>query len=204
MKIRRVLLIFALFLTILNGYEFSSGRRPTVKPGVEREITATAGRAYASAERGEDFMKKIGKEKTSKLIQINQLGYRPQDRKVAVIDGHGGEFFLLRVTSDNEQKVVFTGTTTEKPINDGSSGARVYYADFSQVTEAGNYFLYLPGVGKSYPFRIDPAVYREAKKALLKMMYYQRCGMALEPQYAGAWSHKACHLDDAFCRPETL
>src|SRR5690606_39436041 len=72
------------------------------------------------------------------------------------------------------------------------------FRSFSQVTEAGHYFLYLPGVGRSYPFRIDPGVYREAKKALLKMLYYQRCGIALEPEYAGVWRHGACHLEDAF------
>ena len=138
-------------------------------------------------------------KRSSERIQINQLGYRPQDRKVgAVIDGHGGEFLLIRVGSEDEQEVVFTGTTTEKPVDDGSSGARIYYADFSQVTEAGHYFLYLPGVGRSYPFRIDPGVYLEAKKAPLKMLYYQRCGIALEPEYAGVWRHGACHLEDAF------
>lgn len=197
----RVLLVICIFFTVFNGYEFLSGRRQTVKTGRQREIVATGGRVYAGVEWGEDFMKAIVAEKTSKLIQINQLGYRPQDRKVAVIDGHGGDFFLVRVGSrarEDELEVVYTGATTEEPVDDGASGARIYYADFSQVTEDGHYFLYLPGVGKSYPFRIDPEVYRAAKKGLLKMMYYQRCGIALEPEYAGVWSHKACHLNDAF------
>ncbi|NLZ44024.1 MAG: hypothetical protein GX894_04130, partial [Clostridia bacterium] len=126
----RVLLlpIFFLFFILPNRYEFPPGRRQTVKPGMEGK-TVTGSRAYANVEWGEDFMKAIATEKISKLIQINQLGYRPQDRKVAVIDGHGGEFFLVRVGShaharENEEKVVFAGTTTEKPVNDGSSGAR--------------------------------------------------------------------------------
>jgi len=197
-KAGRILLASFLFFAVLNGHEFLPGRRQRVATGMGSKITATGSRMYAGVEWSEETMKAIVDERSSERIQINQLGYRPQDRKVAVIDGHGGEFLLIRVGSEDEQEVVFTGTTTEKPVDDGSSGARIYYADFSQVTEAGHYFLYLPGVGRSYPFRIDPGVYREAKKALLKMLYYQRCGIALEPEYAGVWRHGACHLEDAF------
>ena len=56
----------------------------------------------------------------------------------------------------------------------------------------------MSGKGETSPvFSIDSKVYASLQKDLLKALYFQRCGCALTKEYAGAYTHEACHTSPA-------
>jgi len=63
------------------------------------------------------------------------------------------------------------------------SGANVYECNFSDFTESGNYRLYVPKVGISYPFTIDEDAYRDAFITSARGLYHHRSGPAREEPY---------------------
>ncbi|MFP4697852.1 MAG: glycoside hydrolase family 9 protein [Eubacteriales bacterium] len=129
----------------------------------------------------------------AKKIQVNQIGYRPDDEKIAIINGEGGTFNVV----DNETgDTVFTGEATDS-INDAMSGNEVYYADFTEFTDEGEYYISVPDFEDSYSFEIKNDVYNDLNDGLLKMFYYQRCGTELTEEYAGDWGHPEAHTEKA-------
>jgi len=129
-------------------------------------------------------------------IHINQLGYRPNDPKKAVLTTPGpdsgqwsGEFHIVRVS---DEAVVYSGAAGD-PVTDSASMDTVRIADFSSFTEAGEYIV-RTSTGNSYPFKIGDNPYAALRAALLEMFNYQKCGVDLE---CGLWSHPACHTAPA-------
>ena len=58
----------------------------------------------------------------------------------------------------------------------------------------GKYFIAV-GDKKSYTFKISENIYSVLSDSLLKMLYFQRCGVEIEAKYAGEeYAHAACHL----------
>jgi endoglucanase len=99
-------------------------------------------------------------------------------------------FYIVRVS---DETVVFTGNTFP-PMISPASDETVRIADFSSLTEPGEYILYTKD-GHSYPFLIDENVYAGLRSGLLDFFHYQKCGVELE---AGPWSHPACHMSEAY------
>ena len=128
-------------------------------------------------------------EDTVQEIHINQLGYRPRDTKIVKAPGGYSVFYVM--DRDTEQ-VVFEGTFGNAKEDQGA-GEDVVCGDFSSLDSPGQYVVQVPELGRSYPFSIAEDIYAELNTAVLKMLYYQRCGVTLTEQYAGAWSHPACH-----------
>jgi endoglucanase len=122
-------------------------------------------------------------------IHINQLGYRPNDVKRAVVPGDAGEFQIARVCDDT---VAFSAKAGES-VTDSASKDTVRIADFSDFTETGEFFVRADN-RRSYPFKIENAPYSGLRAALLEMFNYQKCGVDLE---CGLWSHCACHTTPA-------
>lgn len=126
--------------------------------------------------------------KETSPIAINQLGYRPKDHKLAVIQGPQAQY---RIVDQHTKEVVWQGESSAAEW-DEASGAIVGKLDFSSLTVEGEY--YIEGEqGASWPFVIREHVYYDAQLALFKAFYYLRCGVELDTQYAGAWGHKVCH-----------
>jgi endoglucanase len=119
-------------------------------------------------------------------IHINQLGYRPNDAKRAVLATADESAFQIVRVSDNA--VVYSGTAGG-PVTDSASAETVRIADFSGFKEAGEYVIRASSA-RSYPFKIDDNPYTGLRAALLEMFNYQKCGVDLE---CGLWSHTACH-----------
>ncbi|MBD3918523.1 glycoside hydrolase family 9 protein [Paenibacillus sp. PR3] len=139
-------------------------------------------------------------------IHINQLGFRPKDEKAAIITSQGFHFDSFQLVDADSGEAVYTGKLQGKGVGDGkadepvldfTSGDLVYKADFTSVDKPGSYYVEVPGYGKSYTFTIGTDVYRNVADALLKGLYYQRCGTALEADAAGEYTHDACHLEIA-------
>lgn len=122
-------------------------------------------------------------------IHINQIGYLTGATKQVLVIGEAGHFSVIDKASGEE---VFTGAL-ERGAMDHASGDTPYIGDFTEVRDAGTYYLEVPGIGATDSFIIGEDVYKDLKKGLLKAFYYQRCGTDLDREFAGEWEHKACH-----------
>lgn len=68
----------------------------------------------------------------------------------------------------------------------------VYEADFSAWRQPGRYYVALPGMGRSFDFAVDEAVYRPAWETAMRGLYHQRCGIELGPPWTPHY-RPACH-----------
>src|SRR5436190_10998785 len=144
---------------------------------------------------------------TSKQIKIDQFGYLPGSRKIAVIvdpqtgynaaesfsPGTGTNQYQVRNWSTNA--VVYSGTLVA--WNSGAthtqSGDRGWRFDFTPVTTTGSYYIYdvANNVG-SYRFEVNNSVYTQVLKQAARMFFYQRVNFAKQTPYVDAkWSDAA-------------
>ena len=72
---------------------------------------------------------------------------------------------------------------TDSPPDGNFLKADVYECDFSSFKRPGKYVLEVAGIGCSFPFRLDPDVYREAFRIVARGLYHNRSGIALEQPY---------------------
>lgn len=128
-------------------------------------------------------------------IQVNQLGYRPEDSKIAVFRGEevDSAFSVIDVESGES---VFEGKLEAAKLN-ANTGEMESAADFSELKTSGTYKVVGEKCGESFEFRIGEDVYDETFDAVVKMLYLQRCGEALDEEYAGDFAHDACHNTNA-------
>ncbi len=124
-------------------------------------------------------------------ILANQIGYRTNDKKTAVVREDGGNEFKV-VNAENDE-VVYTGTLGEAAENK-SAKENDRIADFSEVKTPGKYYITCGDLDKSYTFVIADNPYKELMKEAVRMFYLQRCGCEIEDETFG---HKACHTDEA-------
>lgn len=126
-------------------------------------------------------------------VFVNQLGYPPKGPKAFTATA-SGEFELVEADSG---RVVFTGAMASLQA-DEASGRAIAKGDFSGFAQPGRYSIRLKGSGAVSPvFPVAQEPYAALQHALLKSFYFQRCGMELAPEFAGPWSHGACHTQDA-------
>lgn len=124
------------------------------------------------------------------VIHLNQVGYLPDARKRAVVVGDARSFEVV----NSEGNVVYSAELIEKNSEfDKLSGDICKIADFSSLNETGKYFIRLDSGENSYAFSIGDGIYHPVRIAAQKMLYYQRCGCALESKYAGKYTHGVCH-----------
>ena len=128
-------------------------------------------------------------------IYCNQTGYLPQSRKRAVMTA--GEYFQVVKVSEGALDQIVMEAAAEDAGVDAASGDHVGIADFSPLEEEGIYYIQSEQGERSHHFRIGQDIYRPLQKDLLKALYYQRCGCALEKEYAGEYTHGCCHMGDA-------
>ncbi|MFP4163030.1 MAG: glycoside hydrolase family 9 protein [Chitinispirillaceae bacterium] len=125
-------------------------------------------------------------------IRLNQLGYYPQDNKVAVLIATQAATF--EIVDQSSDEVVYSGDLSEE-ISFNESGETGKQADFSDLSEPGEYIVRVSDLGDSHPFTISENVLRKAAFASLKSYYFQRCSYELLPEHAGEWARPAGHPD---------
>lgn len=153
------------------------------KPSDESTATQTAVQSTSTTTTGTELA-------VSENIHVNQIGYKSTDKKIAVIKGAQSSFEVIDAKTN---KVVLSKKLSEK-VSDESSGDTVCYADFSEISTIGQYYISIPKLGKSYEFKIgDESIYTGISDAMLKSFYYQRCGIALDRKYVGEYTHNVCH-----------
>jgi endoglucanase len=130
-------------------------------------------------------------------IKVDQAGYLPGVPKVALVaaDSPAADFTLRRASGG---AVVFNGKLGAA-VDDPDSGDKVQAADFGAFQTAGQYYIEVPGVGRSWEFAIGADVYARAFYLAMRSYYGQRCGIAVDlgPEFP-AYKHAACHLTGAW------
>src|SRR5207253_2841146 len=94
-------------------------------------------------------------------------------------------------------QVVFNGTLANTPeqglTTTTAQYQHVYVADFTSFTTPGQYRLLVPGLGTSYPFRIDDAMAANFARAYALGLYHKRCGTDNSMPFT-RFVHSACHV----------
>ena len=125
---------------------------------------------------------------SSVKIRVNQVGYAdclPQ--RVIVLSS---EPLILRDLSGREPKRF--GPKALLP--DEASGDSAAAVDLG-IPEPGDYILEIKGQQRRITVSQEP--WKKVTNALIKGLYYQRCGCELNEKYAGKYAHPACHVNAA-------
>jgi hypothetical protein len=119
-------------------------------------------------------------------IHVDQFGYLPAERKVAVLGDpqvgfNAGDRYLpgkeLEVRRVADDTIAFHGAPAvfDEGKTDAISGDRGWWFDFTPVNEPGNYYIVDPASGVRSPaFRVAADVYQTVLRAAVRMYYYQR------------------------------
>jgi endoglucanase len=127
-------------------------------------------------------------------VRVSSVGYLPARAKRASVTASGSSFTVKRAADD---AVVFTGTLGAA-AKDPDTSQTIATADFTKLTDAGQYYVDVPGVGRSVAFPIGEDVYRDAFVASMLGFYGWRCNTDVSFTFNGqTYAHKACHMDDA-------
>lgn len=129
---------------------------------------------------------------TSDNVKVCQVGYLPGESKRAMLTGEARGNVVVRRARDGSAALTVTASPGKV---DADSGDEISVADFSAITEPGEYYLDVTGVGTSHPFRIADDVFAPTFRIAMRSFYGQRCGAAVNmapdfPQY----KYEACHL----------
>ena len=128
---------------------------------------------------------------------LNQVGYLPDANKVVTVRAKDGEATQTEFTILNDkEEVVYTGKLSA-PVYSENADESVYIGDFTEFKTDGTYTIKVGDNKVSFPFKIGADVYDEMLMDAFRMLYLQRCGCNLTKEYAGAFSHNACHTEDA-------
>ena len=103
----------------------------------------------------------------------------------------------FEVRRSEDDSVALNGTVSAELV-DSATAALVRLADFSELTEPGEYYLTVAGVGRSVRFRVGDDVYDTELVNVMRGFYGWRSGIDISFDYAGRhYEHAAGHLDDA-------
>lgn len=134
---------------------------------------------------------------TDSIFRVNQVGYVPSLPKYVAVLREG------TVTVSDDAGRVIRRMETGALCFDECSGDRLAMLDLGELP-AGRYTLELDGMTQTVAVSEKP--YSALVRALIKGLYYQRCGTELRPEHAGPWSHPACHTAQArlYTNPDIL
>lgn len=141
--------------------------------------------AVACTNQKADFKKVISED-----ILINQIGYISSANKVALIRNKAEEFTIKNKSGET----VFEGSAGDLKYWN-QSGDSVRIADFSALTEPGEYFLCINNNECSYPFSVNTNLFGELADAALKSYYFARCSFAIDSAFGGKYQRAAGHPD---------
>lgn len=121
-------------------------------------------------------------------IMINQVGYTPNAKKIAVFRDVSSETSFSVINADTKS-VVYTGELYGETENLYAEETD-WLGDFSEITEPGRYYITCGNLDDSYEFEISENVYGNLLDDSVKMLYLQRCGCEVIDAEFG---HPSCH-----------
>ncbi len=143
--------------------------------------------------------------KPNLVIHSNQVGYLSEGPKVAYLShwtGHGSIDFSgykqFHVLDADTGSKVYTGDITLHIEDDRWSQSDIFAMDFSSLKAEGNYRLYVPGVGTSYPFAVGSRIYKDnIAYTITRALFHQRDGKhGLDNPAFTHWNRPPAHEDD--------
>jgi endoglucanase len=126
-------------------------------------------------------------------VMVNQVGYCTKAQKIFYTTTPADTFFVVDHSSGLK---VFSGTIKLSKNTDPASGQTIYTGDFSSFIQQGQFYIVTTAPDTSVLFTISDTVFQNVFRKSLKGFYFQRCGTALTPEFAGVYAHRACHLAD--------
>ena len=121
---------------------------------------------------------------TSSVIRLNQTGYASRLPVWFAVLSDAPVYLL-----DREGKVL-REVEIPRLVDDESSGDRVGLGRIDSLEE-GHYFIQCGDEKRRLTVQEKP--WEEIGSALVKGLYFQRCGCELKKEHAGAYGHLACH-----------
>ncbi len=156
----------------------------------------------------------------SEAIQVNLHGYHPEDQEKIALAGRwlseGGDADLsgyktFEIVEDRTGEVVFKGDVTlqtpasfdlaevQRDLESDALTMSLYAMDFSKFSRPGVYRVVVPGLGSSFPFRIDDRVWRDAAFIAAKGLYTHRASTEVGPPYTSGYKRpRNFHHADGF------
>jgi len=138
----------------------------------------------------------------SPVIHVNQVGYLPNQSKIALLecdkmDSLTGPLELVRILPSGIQENVLTDPAK---LWGTYQRYKYYQFDFTRITEPGIYFLAYDTIRSEY-FRIGEDIFdRNVWQPTLEyFLPVQMCHMRVNDRYK-VW-HGLCHMDDARMAP---
>nr|AHF23853.1 GH9 beta-1,3(4)-glucanase [uncultured bacterium Contig15] len=122
------------------------------------------------------------------VIRINQEGYS------AGLPVSAAVLSDVPVLLKSDTGEVLRTFSFDPPETDPASGDAVTLLDLGPLQE-GCYELQVGSVCRR--FTVRPRSWNKVTHALIKGLYYQRCGCELTPVHAGSYAHPACHTAPA-------
>lgn len=141
-------------------------------------------------------IKSEDKEKIFPAFKVNQIGYRPNSEKLALVTGFNeelaanpGDVFEL-VDCTNGKTVFSSELTLVSEYDEKYSGEKILRADFSEYKRDGKYYLRMKngGIEDSLTFEISENVYDELLKNTMRYYYYQRANIEITEEYGGKYT----------------
>ena len=143
----------------------------------------------------------------SPAVHVNQEGYLPGLPKKALVGYYLGDlgelplrFPSFSLVAAASGRTVFSGALTPRRdvgyTYSPTPYQAVYEADFSSVDRPGEYYLVVPGLGASLPFRIDQGVALAFARTYALGIYEQRSGVAVSLPFT-RFTHGADHTAPA-------
>ena len=148
----------------------------------------------------------------SPLFKVNQVGYLPDAPKYAYLGGWLGPELGAWKPREPMRGWQLVDAATGRTVKESGrppllrvpdrttdsgvpfTGEETYEMDFSDVAEEGEYFVRVPGVGRSAAFRICRGAAEDAFRVHMGGLYQKRCGIAKEEPYTH-WTAGACHTN---------
>lgn len=111
-------------------------------------------------------------------ILVNRIGYEVNAEKIVYVTGKQlpAHFHILDIESND---IVYTGNLKIKDF-DKDTGKYNAYADFTDFTQEGNYYMECDIIGRSYEFAIKKDIYLEIINACIQSLGDRRASMSRE------------------------
>jgi len=149
----------------------------------------------------------VGAATISAFIVVDQFGYLPDAKKIAVIrDPQTGYDAALSFTPGatyqlinlDTNAVVLSGSAVswKSGATFDAAGDKAWWFDFSSVTTPGKYAVVdLEKNVRSPGFKIGADIYKPVLKHAMRSFFYQRAGFAKQAPFAEAgWTDGASHI----------
>jgi hypothetical protein len=174
------------------------------------------GAGGAGVDAGPDAGPIMATQPLSPYIVVDQFGYRTAAEKIAVVRSPQrgfdapatfapGATYALVDAHSGAKLLEAAPTAWNGGATDDSSGDKAWWFDFSAVTAPGDYFVLDEAQNvRSDVFAIADGVYRDVLVQAVRMLFYQRDGIAKTAANAGAdWADGAAHTGSCYLYSDT-